>query len=97
VTRPAPTTYLHGTNYWNTGCRWETFWDEQWIFDVPLAAPVTAKHLRLNVRSTSYGGEPTAETVADGGLGDGAQRVFIQEVALLCFDNLRPHAVRSIE
>lgn len=96
VTKDEPVTYLHGTNYWNTGCRWETFWDEQTIFDVPLSAPVTAKFLRLNVRAASYGAELDPRVVADGaGLHDSTQQITIQEIMVLCDRNALPHLVRQ--
>ena len=40
--------------------------------------------LRVNVRATSYGGEPDAACVAGIGDGDPDQRITIQETAVLC-------------
>lgn len=94
VTRPTPTSFLHGTSSSNAGCQRETYWDEQWIFDVKLPAPVTAKHLRLNVRATSYGGEPDAAALAAGGQGDNPH-LAIQEIAVLCDDNVNPQYVTT--
>jgi hypothetical protein len=95
VTKTTPSSFLFGTDSSNTWCVRETFWDEQWVFDVPLPAPVTTKYLRLNVRATSYGGEPDAAANTAGGQGDSAQRVVIQEIAILCDDNTRPQYVRA--
>lgn len=96
VTKSAPLTFLHGTNSTNAGCQYETFWDEQWIFDVKIPTPVVCTYIRVNVRSTSYGGEPDATTLSVGGQG-GNPRITIQELAVLCDDNVRPHyAVKTL-
>jgi hypothetical protein len=94
VTRPTPTSFLFGTNSTNTWGTQETYWDEQWVFDVPLATPVTCRYLRVFVRSTSYGGEPDAAATAAGGQGDGSQRIAVQEIAVLCDANVYPQLVR---
>lgn len=51
-----------GSNQFDFGCTFETFWQAQWVFDVPFAAPVTCNALRLYVRTTSHGGRPDAQT-----------------------------------
>jgi hypothetical protein len=93
VTRTADV-FLHGTSAKNAGTQYETYWDEQWIWDVKLPAPVTASYLRLHVRNTSYGGEPDATTNSIGGQG-GPQRIMLQEVAVLCDDNVSPQYVTA--
>lgn len=93
VTKQAPSSFLFGTDSSNVWCTRETFWDEQWVFDVPLPAPVTARYLRLYVRSTSYGGEPDAAAASGGGQGDSQQRIVLQEVSVMCDNNTKPQWV----
>lgn len=93
VTKPTPSSFLFGTNSSNTWCTRETYWDEQWVFDVKLLAPVTAKYLRLYVRSTSYGGEPDVASTVGIGQGDGLQRISLQEISVMCDDNTKPQWV----
>lgn len=83
VTRTA-SSIAHGSDGTGVGCTRETWWDEQWIFDVPLDEPRVCDALRVNVRATSYGGEPDAACVAGIGDGDSDQRITIQEAAVLC-------------
>lgn len=77
------TTFLHGANSTNTGTQLETFWKEQYIFDVKFPASMIVKGVRLYVRATSYGGEPNAAAVAAGGQGDATQRLSFQEIVPL--------------
>lgn len=95
VTKAAPSSFLFGTGSTNTWCTQETYWDEQWIFDVKLPTVVSAKHLRILVRATSFGGEPDAAASAAGGQGDSGRRITLQEIAVLCDDNVRPQIVRQ--
>jgi hypothetical protein len=88
VTRPTPSSFIHGADFWGTGCQRETYWDEQWIHDVKLPAPVTVKYVRLYVRATSYGGEPDAAATATGGQGNSNQFITLQEMAVLCDANV---------
>lgn len=83
VTRTA-SSIAHGTDDTGVGCTRETWWDEQWIFDVPLDTARVCDALRINVRATSYGSEPDADCVDGIGDGDTAQHITIQEVAVLC-------------
>ena len=87
VTKATPSSFQWGTSYHNVGCQRETFWDEQWIFDVKLDVPVTAKYMRLYVRTTSYGGEPDLPCLDTGGQGASTQQMVLAEVAVLCDDN----------
>ena len=43
-------------------CTYETFWDDQWIFDCQLASPITAQGVRAYVRGVSFGGFDTVTT-----------------------------------
>lgn len=86
VTKTTPSSFKHGTDTGNVGCQRETFWDEQWIFDVKLPSVVTARYFRLYVRTVSNGGEPDAASVTVGGQGGPATTAQIVEVALLCDD-----------
>jgi hypothetical protein len=90
VTKDSSTSFLHGTSASNAGCQRETFWDEQWIFDVPFTGgAVDFKHLRIYVRETSYGGEPDVGATVSGGQGYPSQRITVQEVVVLCDANVK--------
>lgn len=80
VTKPHPEFFYFGTDSTNAGTFIETYWDEQWIFDVELDAAVSCQGVRLNVREASYGGEPVS--APDFGQGSAAQGYRIQEVAV---------------
>lgn len=70
-----------GSDAQNVGCQYETYWPEQWVFDVPLSgAPAVA--VRVAVTATSYGGEPTDAIEAVGGQGNTDQHVAVQRVAV---------------
>ncbi len=84
VTRPTPTSFLFGNSYLNTGTQRETFWDEQWIFDIKLDEVISSQYVRVYARSGSYGGEPDAVSVDAGGQGDSIQKIVVQEMAVLC-------------
>ncbi len=95
VTKTDATSFLFGTNSENTWCTRETYWDEQWIYDVPFSGgPVAFRHLRLVVRSTSFGGEPDGDCLTAGGQG-GYERIVVEELAVLCDDNTRRQIVVS--
>jgi hypothetical protein len=96
VTKDAAASFKHGTSSTNVWCTQETFWDEQWIFDVPLPRAVTCKAVRLYVRSASYGGEPDAAAANAGGQGNSNPVVGYQEIAVLCDDNTKPQYVRAV-
>lgn len=95
VTKTDCVSFMHGSSANGPGCAMETYWDEQWVFDVKLPAPVTAKAVRLYVRAISYGGEPDAAAVAVGGQGDASPRLSLQQVVVLCDDNLSPQYVEQ--
>ncbi len=86
VTRTTPSSFMFGTDSTNAGCQRETFWDEQWIFDESLPAPVTCTGIRLNVRATSYGGAPDWAALQTGGDQGGYQRLVVQEIAAYLSD-----------
>ena len=95
VTKTTPSSFQHGTDSTNVGCQRETYWDEQWIFDVKLPQPVTAKGVRLYVRATSYGGEPDNASTVTGGQGDSNQHLVLEEIAVLCDNNTQTRVVRA--
>lgn len=96
VTKPTPSSILFGTGSGNVWCTRETYWDEQWIFDVKFpGGPVVAKYIRVNVRDTSYGGEPDLISVQNGGQGDFNGRISVQEIAVICDDNTNLQIVRQ--
>lgn len=90
VTKTNVTSFQFGSDANGTGCQRETYWDDQYVFDVKLPAPVTCKAVRLNVRATSYGGEPDAACLTTGGQGNSAQYITLQEVIPICDDNAYP-------
>ena len=56
---PIPSTLGIVTDLVTTGQQSETWWNESFVDDVALSNPGTPiSGLRLNVRATSYGGEP---------------------------------------
>jgi hypothetical protein len=52
VTRATPDSFIHGSV--DAGTQRETYWDEQWIEDVKLDAPITCKGVRVYVRGATY-------------------------------------------
>jgi hypothetical protein len=86
VTKPPPW-FDFGTDAYGPGCFQETFWDEQWVFDLELPTPVSCLGVRLNVRAGSYGGEPLAGSAiangAGGGQGADIQEYRVQEIAVV--------------
>ena len=73
-------TFRHGSDSHNTGCFMETYWTEQWIFDVPLGATFSCTGVRAYVRKVSNGGEPSSIDATTMGQGDNTQRITIQEI-----------------
>ena len=82
VTKTTPTSFLFGSDGTSVGTSRETYWDEQWIFDVALPTPVACSGVRVNVRATSYGGEPDSAAIGAGGQGASAQRLALEEIAV---------------
>ncbi len=81
VTRATPTAFIHPTSFQNVGCTYETYHDEQWIYDVGLPATYACTGVRLYVRETTYGGEPIAAIDAAGfGQGNNSQHMCLQEI-----------------
>lgn len=81
VSAPA-SSFVFVTSASNAGCQRETWWNEQWIFDVPLGGTYTCRGVRVLATATSYGGEPDAACVAIGGQGNPEQHLVIQEIAV---------------
>lgn len=80
VTKTTPSSFNFGTDQWNAGCKQETYWDEQWVFDVKLPATYSCNGVRVVANSASYGGEPDAAAMAAGGQGNSNQRICLQEI-----------------
>ena len=89
------TSFQFGADANGTGCQRETYWPEQYVFDIKLPGAVTCKAIRLNVIAASCGGEPDAAAVQSGGQGADQQYVTLQEIVVLCDDNVRPHYVTT--
>jgi hypothetical protein len=84
ITKPSPDWFYFGSDERNSGCFVETYWDEQWIFDVELDQAVSCLGVRLNVREASYGGEPLACPLPwEFGQGTPTEAYKIQEVAVV--------------
>lgn len=45
-----------------TGCTRETFYDEQWVFNIVLPSPVRTRAVRIDVAATTFGGDPDVGT-----------------------------------
>lgn len=82
VARPALSYFEFGTDFTNVGCFLETFWDEQWVYDVLLPEEVICSGVRLNVSASSYGGEPLSALSTDFGQGNPDQAFRIQEIGV---------------
>lgn len=80
VTKPTPSWFEFGTDDWGPACFRETYWDEQWVFDLELDAPVTAQGVRVNITDTSYGGEPLS--APDFGQGNTIKAYVLEEIAV---------------
>lgn len=76
------TAFQSGASSTNTGTQYETYWPEQWVFDVPLGG-VSTFGIRINASATSYGGEPTAAADAASTQADVSQHLALQRVAVL--------------
>jgi hypothetical protein len=65
----------------------ETYWDEQWVFDVKLSTPVACTGVRLNVTEASYGGEPLSDTTYGTAFGQGnsVQGYRLEEIGIYGF------------
>ena len=87
VTKQTPVWFDFGSDGTTSGCFQETYWDEQWIFDVELDSPIACQGVRLNVREASYGGEPLSVALiangAGGGQGTSVQAYRVQEIAVV--------------
>ncbi len=80
------TSFRHATDSTDIGTTIETYWPEQWIFDVKFPSPVTCSGVRVNASATSYGGEPDALAISVGGQGDAGQHLTLQEMMVLSTD-----------
>jgi len=81
VAKPAPSWFEFGTDDTGPACFRETFWDEQWIFDLELDQPLTARGVRVNITDASYGGEPLA--APDFGQGNTIKAYALEEMAVV--------------
>lgn len=93
VTKATPSAFPHATSSEGVACTYETWWDEQWIFPVDLGATYSTKGIRVNVRATSYGGEPTAAAATGLGQGYGSQRIVLQEIMVPSATSPTPYSV----
>lgn len=81
LNKPTPTAPLFGTNSGQEAARYETFMDEQWIFNCTLARTYTGINMfRLHVTETTWGGEATYDSFLSG---QGTQqRISLQEIGI---------------
>ena len=84
VTKTNVSSFNFGSDSSNSGCAQETFWDEQWIFDVEFNA-VSCKAVRIYVRATSCGGEPDTAATTAGGQGNPVGGAGVQQLTLQSF------------
>jgi hypothetical protein len=81
VTKTGVSSFWFGSDESNAACTYETYWDEQGIFDVPFPnGAVLCNAVRIVVTATSYGGEPDANAISAGGQGAPSQRLVLQEM-----------------
>ncbi len=95
---PGDLTRVHPTNSVQAGCTYETYWDEQWIYDVNLGATFACTGVRLYVRQTSYGGEPIQAIDIDGkGQGNRYQHVVLQELLIPSPSGADPYTAAYVD
>jgi hypothetical protein len=82
VTNDTASSFVFGTDYHNAGCWRETYFNEQWVYDVKLPATYSALGVRIYARETSYGGEPDHVSGDGQGQGDSNQHLTIQEIVV---------------
>ena len=80
VNRPVLSYFYFGSDGTTEASFVETYWDEQWIFDVAFPTPVACTGVRLNVSSASYGGEPLSSPTF--GQGNSNQGYRIEEIGI---------------
>jgi hypothetical protein len=87
IEKPPLSYFEFGTDETQQGCFLETFWDEQWVFDVKLPAPVACTGVRLNVTEASYGGEPLSDATYGTAFGQGlpVEGYRIEEIGIYGF------------
>jgi hypothetical protein len=87
ISKPPLSYFEFGTSSTNAGCFLETYWDEQWVFDVKLSTPVACTGVRLNVTEASYGGEPLSDTTYGTAFGQGnsVQGYRLEEIGIYGF------------
>ena len=66
VNKGTPPQFQHGSDATNANTFYETYYDGQFHFNVPLGATYTVNGVRLWCRDTTYGGEVAAITAAHG-------------------------------
>lgn len=73
---------LAASDQWNTGTQYDTYWPEQYNWDIDFGANVTCNAVRINVSAATYGGEPTstAYTVSGNGTGWSTPQIVLQQV-----------------
>lgn len=85
ITKPSPPWFKWGSKI--TKCWYETYWDEQWVFDVELDSAISCRGVRINTREASYGGEPLPDNSTPPGnfigQGMGVQGWRIQEISVM--------------
>jgi hypothetical protein len=87
ISKPALSYFEFGTDNTGAACFLETYWDEQWIFDVKLPNPAVCTGVRLNVTEASYGGEPLSDTTygTSFGQGNNVQAYRLEEIGIYGF------------
>lgn len=87
VTAPADATSIPWVA-WMTNSKRETWWQPQAVHNLRLPEAVTLRYVRISVSSISYGNEPDALSGGET-FTPSPPRLFLQEVMVLCDDNLR--------
>jgi hypothetical protein len=79
VVKDDAVSFLHGCSSENTGTKWNTFWGQQWIFDVPFET-TSITGLRVKINGSAYGALPDAQSAND--LGVTTQTFILQEIGV---------------
>lgn len=76
---PLPTSKTFAFTTSDAKCKVETYWDDQWVFDVSFSAASITK-IRVVVRACSYGGHESAASHFALWDGNGSQSLVIREI-----------------
>lgn len=91
VTTPSDATSIPWTA-WMTNSKRETWWYPQVVHNLKLSQAVTTRFVRVSVSTVSFGNEPDLASCNET-WAPAVPRLHLQEVMVLCDDNLRRQTV----